>query len=180
MLIPLIAAIALSGHASPPPAYAKFLGLTLGPCSTADLEAKIGPGKVFVGGHPNGARGWNFPDCQLSTDAFDRIGNAYLIYYFSIRSWKGRLGACRPFDKDKTWPLGELRYGESILDCADLLMKAGLNPALKEYGLECQDVAEVTTRGEKRKFAYTLTLFGGDDPGDHGLEGIQMIIDPVD
>lgn len=142
------------------PVFAKFGGIALGRCTTPQLEQKIGKGKVRVGGHPNSGRFWEFKDCRLASDGFDYVDDEIVIDFFSIGSWKGRLGDVKIFRKEKGWPLAEVVSGESVESCAEKLKKAGLEPVIKDYGVQVIQEARVKRGKDTVSLRYTLDYYG--------------------
>ena len=142
------------------PGFAKFCGIALGTCTTPQFEQKIGKGKVRVGGHPNSGRFWQFRDCSLASDGFDYDSDEIVIDFFSIGSWKGRLGDVKIFQKDKGWPLADVVSGESAESCAAKLKKAGFKPVIKDYGVQVIQDASVKRGKETVSLRYTLDYYG--------------------
>lgn len=144
------------------PSYAHFLGIVMGTNTTHDLESHIGKGHVQVGGHSNSGRHFKFRVCEFMTDAFTRHGDRFLIDLFQLAHWKNETSTCYPFSKYKHWPLGTLRYGELMTECAKVMKRQGLpmkpDP---QYGLIRKDRMYVYYHGAKYVRTFTLELSGG-------------------
>ncbi len=63
-----------------------------------DLEARLGKGRVVIGGHPNSGRIWQIDNCHIGADGFDRDRRGSLLTDgFAITKWKGNAVNQYPF-----------------------------------------------------------------------------------
>lgn len=143
------------------PGYARLLGVTIGWSATRNLEARIGRGRVQVGGHSDSGRYWHFRRYDISSDAFERRGNKMILDLFMVDCGKGRLSASYPFSRNKRWPLRDLVFGESMSSCEAKLKRAGIAMAHTQYGLKRVDIRRVSVGKEIYHQEYTLRVEGG-------------------
>ena len=70
------------------PAIAAIAGIQVGYTTMAELEARLGRGKPFTGGHPNGAREWRVRGTSwvICADAFDYSARGIVVDSFDIRA----------------------------------------------------------------------------------------------
>jgi hypothetical protein len=68
------------------PKIANIAGIKVGYSSMEELEARLGKGKVMVGGHPNGARLWRVKGTSwvIHADAFDYSERGVVLDSFDI------------------------------------------------------------------------------------------------
>jgi hypothetical protein len=63
-----------------------------------DLEARLGKGRVVIGGHPNSGRIWRTKAFDIGADGFDRDQKGSLLTDgFAITKWKGNAANQYPF-----------------------------------------------------------------------------------
>jgi hypothetical protein len=149
------------GSPSVLPSYAYVCNSIIGFSSTQELESTIGKGKVFIGGHPNSARGWILKDHSLITDAFERDGNKYFIDYFEIQGNKGDVFEGLPLRSNLRSPLNNLKFGDTISKCAAILKQHGLSLTVTKRGLERTDRVLTTYKGHLTERTYKL-IFSGE------------------
>lgn len=121
-----------------------------------DLEARLGKGRVVIGGHPNSGRVWRTKACDIGADGFDRdVRGSLLTDGFAITKWKGNAANQYPF----TLLPGLRTRGELLPDATISQFEAVLASTWKRITMpEPTDSTERSSRFVYRTKQVELTL----------------------